>query len=150
MTYLTVKNIVHTDESVKRQITDSISANLTDLDLESSHIWIKRNLSVPWARDSLLTLRAPKYVNLMLCTQYSMSCRYKFPLVFDFNKKFTSGSIGLEEHILTTRFALRAWILICVHQGHICIRWIYVDLFKTHNFVSYFRILYILAGKLNL
>ena len=31
---LTVKNIVSIDDSVKRQITDSISENLTDLDLE--------------------------------------------------------------------------------------------------------------------
>ena len=35
MTDLTVKNIVFTDESVKRQITDSISENLTDSDLEN-------------------------------------------------------------------------------------------------------------------
>ena len=31
----TVKNIVSTDDSVKRQITDSISENLTNSDLES-------------------------------------------------------------------------------------------------------------------
>ena len=31
-----MKNIVSTDDSVKRQITDSISENLTDSDLESS------------------------------------------------------------------------------------------------------------------
>ena len=31
-----MKNIFFTDESVKRQITDSISENLTDSDLESS------------------------------------------------------------------------------------------------------------------
>ena len=31
-----MKNIFSTDESVKRQITDSISGNLTDSDLESS------------------------------------------------------------------------------------------------------------------
>ena len=37
MTDLTVKNIVFTDESVKRQITDSISENLTDSDLESRY-----------------------------------------------------------------------------------------------------------------
>ena len=30
-----MKNIVPADESVKRQITDSISENLTDSDLES-------------------------------------------------------------------------------------------------------------------
>ena len=30
-----MKNISFTDESVKRQITDSISENLTDSDLES-------------------------------------------------------------------------------------------------------------------
>ena len=35
LTDLTVKNIVSTDDSVKRQITDLISENLTDLDLES-------------------------------------------------------------------------------------------------------------------
>ena len=35
LTDLTVKNIFFTDESVKRQITDSISLNLTDSDLES-------------------------------------------------------------------------------------------------------------------
>ena len=35
LTDLTVKNIVSTDDSVKRQITDSISENLTDSDLES-------------------------------------------------------------------------------------------------------------------
>ena len=32
-----MKNIVFTDDSVKRQITDSISENLTDLDLESKY-----------------------------------------------------------------------------------------------------------------
>ena len=36
LTDLTVKNIVYTDESVKRQITDSISENFTDSDLESN------------------------------------------------------------------------------------------------------------------
>ena len=36
VTDLTVENIVFTDDSVKRQITDSISENLTDLDLEST------------------------------------------------------------------------------------------------------------------
>ena len=36
LTDLTVKNICFTDETVKRQITDSISENLTDSDLESS------------------------------------------------------------------------------------------------------------------
>ena len=35
LTDFTVKNIFFTDESVKRQITDSISQNLTDSDLES-------------------------------------------------------------------------------------------------------------------
>ena len=34
LTDLTVKNIFFTDESVKRQITDSISENLTDSDLD--------------------------------------------------------------------------------------------------------------------
>ena len=33
-----------TDESVKRQITDSISENLTDSDLESIYILIYENL----------------------------------------------------------------------------------------------------------
>ena len=37
LTDLTVKNIVSTDDSVKRQITDSISENLTDSDLESTY-----------------------------------------------------------------------------------------------------------------
>ena len=36
LTDLKVKNLVSTDDSVKRQITDSISENLTDSDLESS------------------------------------------------------------------------------------------------------------------
>ena len=36
LTDLTVKNIFFTDQSVKRQITDSISENLTDSDLESN------------------------------------------------------------------------------------------------------------------
>ena len=36
LTDLTVKNIFFTDESVKRQITDSISENLTDSYLEST------------------------------------------------------------------------------------------------------------------
>ena len=36
LTDLTVKNIVSTDDSVKRQITDSISEDLTDSDLEST------------------------------------------------------------------------------------------------------------------
>ena len=36
LTDLTVKNIVSTDDSVKRQITDSISENLTDSDLDST------------------------------------------------------------------------------------------------------------------
>ena len=31
-----MKNIIFTDESVKGQITDSVSENLTDSDLESS------------------------------------------------------------------------------------------------------------------
>ena len=39
MTDLTVRNIVFTHESVKRQITDSISENLTDSDLES---WVNK------------------------------------------------------------------------------------------------------------
>ena len=34
ITDLTVKNIVSTDEAVKRQIADSISENLTNSDLE--------------------------------------------------------------------------------------------------------------------
>ena len=37
LTDLTVKNIIFTDESVKGQITDSISENLTDSNLESLH-----------------------------------------------------------------------------------------------------------------
>ena len=37
LTDLTVKIIFFTDESVKRQITDSISENLTDSDLESMY-----------------------------------------------------------------------------------------------------------------
>ena len=37
LTDLTVKNILSTDESVKRQITDSINENLTDSDLESRY-----------------------------------------------------------------------------------------------------------------
>ena len=36
LTDLTVKNIVSTDDWMKRQITDSISENLTDSDLEST------------------------------------------------------------------------------------------------------------------
>ena len=35
LTDLTVKNILFTDESVKKQITDSISENLTNSNLES-------------------------------------------------------------------------------------------------------------------
>ena len=35
LTDLTVKNIVSSDDSVKRQIADSISENLTDSDVES-------------------------------------------------------------------------------------------------------------------
>ena len=35
LTDLTVKNIWFTDKSVKRQITDAISENLTDSDLKS-------------------------------------------------------------------------------------------------------------------
>ena len=42
LTDLTVKNIVSTDDSVKRQITDSISGNLTDSDLESTVLNIKK------------------------------------------------------------------------------------------------------------
>ena len=34
-----MENIVSTDGSVKNQITDSISENLTDLDLESKRTW---------------------------------------------------------------------------------------------------------------
>ena len=60
LTDLTVKNIFFTDESVKGQITDSISENLTDSDLESHkvlyeccvtgnnvfcYIWITKTLS---------------------------------------------------------------------------------------------------------
>ena len=37
LTSLTVKNIVSTDDSVEMQITDSISENLTDSDLESRY-----------------------------------------------------------------------------------------------------------------
>ena len=36
LTDLTVENIISTNDSVKRQNTDSISENLTDSDLESS------------------------------------------------------------------------------------------------------------------
>ena len=39
LTDLTVKMIFFTDESVKRQITDSISENLTDSDLESTLLY---------------------------------------------------------------------------------------------------------------
>ena len=39
-TSLTAKNIVFTDESVKRQITDSISENLTDSDLERTKFYL--------------------------------------------------------------------------------------------------------------
>ena len=35
LTDLTVKNIVYTDDLVRRKITDSISEDLTDSDLES-------------------------------------------------------------------------------------------------------------------
>ena len=35
LTDLTVKNILFADESVKRRITDSISENFTDSDLEN-------------------------------------------------------------------------------------------------------------------
>ena len=41
-----VKNIFFTGESVKRQITDSISENLTDLDLESRFIFVKSNVAM--------------------------------------------------------------------------------------------------------
>ena len=34
-----MKTIVSTDDSVKRQITDSISENLTDSDLESKKLY---------------------------------------------------------------------------------------------------------------
>ena len=50
LTDLTVKNIVSTDDSMKRQISDSISDNLTDSDLESTsllHIYfllIRKNI----------------------------------------------------------------------------------------------------------
>ena len=44
LTGLTVKKIIFTDESVKGQITDSISENLTDSDLES--ILILRNCNL--------------------------------------------------------------------------------------------------------
>ena len=37
LTDLTVKKIIFTDESVKGKITDSMSENLTDSDLESSN-----------------------------------------------------------------------------------------------------------------
>ena len=37
LTDLIVKNIASTDESVERQITDSINKNLTDSDLERGH-----------------------------------------------------------------------------------------------------------------
>ena len=36
-----MKNIVSTDDSAKRQITDSISENLTDSDLESFNLRMK-------------------------------------------------------------------------------------------------------------
>ena len=42
LTDLTVKNIFFTGESVKIQITDSISKNLTNLDLESTRRKIVR------------------------------------------------------------------------------------------------------------
>ena len=38
LTDLTVKNILFTDESVKMQILDSISENLTDSDLECNFV----------------------------------------------------------------------------------------------------------------
>ena len=41
LTDLTVKNIFSLDESVKRQISDSISENLTDSDLESRYSTVK-------------------------------------------------------------------------------------------------------------
>ena len=38
LTDLTVENFIFTGKSVKMKITDSISENLTDLDLESRHL----------------------------------------------------------------------------------------------------------------
>ena len=50
---MTGKNIFFTDESVKRQITDSISENLTDSDLESksNELIVSRLFSITGARN---------------------------------------------------------------------------------------------------
>ena len=42
-----MKNIVSTGDSVKRQITDSISENLTDSELESTLISLKKTKKIP-------------------------------------------------------------------------------------------------------
>ena len=44
LTDLTVENILFTDVSVKMQITDSISENLTNSDLESIYNYIEKSL----------------------------------------------------------------------------------------------------------
>ena len=46
LTDITVENIVSTDGSVKKQITDSISENLTDSDLESGVILLDKRINI--------------------------------------------------------------------------------------------------------
>ena len=46
LTDLTVKNIIPTDESVKRRIADSICENLTDSDLEFEMVENKKKFGI--------------------------------------------------------------------------------------------------------
>ena len=80
LTDLAVKNIFFTDESVKRQITDSISENLTDTDLESTLGNLFKKLQLKFQDDRM------KIFGVLLPVDFenmvSKKTRFKFQNVF--------------------------------------------------------------------
>ena len=70
-----MKNTVSIDESVKRQITDSISKNLTDSDLESSKFYLE--ISKTYRKSMNLTETFVKSTKKSCCkNKYRTFCEY--------------------------------------------------------------------------
>ena len=62
---LTVKNIVSTNDSVKRQITDSISENLTDSDLKRTMILRGTTSLTAWKTGDFCEFKKKKVLHRM-------------------------------------------------------------------------------------
>ena len=87
-----MKNIVSTDDSVKRQITDSISENLTDSDLESIHT---EKRSVRFNNMKILNFAKINKIQLLWVIKHMEITRYHSIISCD----ITHDRIGLRNAI---------------------------------------------------